>query len=104
MKSIIAITLLAPLVLLASTHPPVKKFSSYVLYEISSFVEPNITSCERCQSLGINGSMNINIATFLQVMKFLEDARSLIQRGYYQEALEILDDRLKPSKRFPPRG
>jgi len=46
MKSIIAITLLAPLVLLASTHPPVKKFSSYVLYEISSFVEPNITSCE----------------------------------------------------------
>ena len=46
MKSIIAIAFIAPRVLLASTHPPIKKFSSYILYEISSLVEPNITSCE----------------------------------------------------------
>ena len=35
-------------------------------------------------------------------MKFLEDARSLIQRGYYQEALEILDDRLKSKQEISP--
>tara|TARA_B100000674_G_scaffold74153_1_gene51318 strand:+ start:1831 stop:2031 length:201 start_codon:yes stop_codon:yes gene_type:complete len=46
MKSIIVIAFLAPLVLLSTTHPPIKKFSSYILYEISSLVEPNITSCE----------------------------------------------------------
>ena len=46
MKSIIAIAFIAPLLLLVSTHPPIKKFSSYILYEISSLVEPNITSCD----------------------------------------------------------
>ena len=46
MKKTIAITLFVPLALLVTTHPPIKRFSSYVLYEISRLVEPNITSCE----------------------------------------------------------
>ena len=46
MKTIAVLALLSPLVLMASTHPPIKRFTSYVFYEISSFVEPEITSCE----------------------------------------------------------